>query len=61
MIERAKAWQDQFKAFIIRYETKAKAWINLLIVSFIIIFIRLIIKKTNPKQLQYGLIFLKFV
>ena len=45
------AWQDQFKALIIRYETRVDTWLNLLILSFMVIFIRRINKKINPKQL----------
>ncbi|GIV30194.1 MAG: DDE transposase [Bacteroidia bacterium] len=45
VIERANAWQDQFKALIIRYETRVDTWVNLLILSFMVIFIRRIIKK----------------
>jgi len=52
VIERANAWQDQFKALIIRYETRVDTWLNLLILSFTVIFIRRINKKINPKQLQ---------
>ena len=51
-IERANAWQDQFKALIIRYETRVDTWLNLLILSFTVIFIRRINKKINPKQLR---------
>jgi len=50
VIERANAWQDQFKALIIRYETRADTWLSLLILSFTVIFIRRINKKINPKQ-----------
>jgi len=47
VIERANAWQDQFKALIIRYETRIDTWVNLLILSFMVIFIRRITKKTK--------------
>jgi len=47
VIERANAWQDQFKALIIRYETRADTWLNLLILSFTVIFIRRINKKNK--------------
>ena len=52
VIERANAWQDQFKALVVRYETRVDTWLNLLILSFMVIFIRRIRKKINPKQLQ---------
>jgi len=45
VIERANAWQDQFKALVIRYETRADTWLNWLILSFMVIFIRRINKK----------------
>jgi transposase len=47
VIERANAWQDQFKALIIRYETRADTWVNWLILSSMVIFIRRINKKTK--------------
>lgn len=47
VIERANAWQDQFKALIIRYETIADTWLNLIILSFMVIFIRRINKKNK--------------
>jgi len=47
VIERANAWQDQFKALIIRYETRVDTWLNLLILSFTVIFIRRINKKNK--------------
>jgi transposase len=45
VIERANAWQDQFKALIIRYETRVDTWVNWLLLSFMVIFIRRINKK----------------
>jgi len=47
VIERANAWQDQCKALIIRYETRVDTWLNLLILSFTVIFIRRINKKNK--------------
>ena len=47
VIERANAWQDQFKALIIRYESRVDTWLNLLILSFTVIFIRRINKKNK--------------
>jgi len=47
VIERANAWQDQFKALIIPYETRVDTWLNLLILSFTVIFIRRINKKNK--------------
>jgi transposase len=44
-IERANAWQDSFKALIIRYETKAIYWKNWIVISFIVLFIRKIVKR----------------
>jgi hypothetical protein len=38
VIERANAWQDPFKALLVRYETKNKTWISLLFLSFIVLF-----------------------
>jgi len=52
VIERSNAWQDQFKALIICCKTRADTWLNLLILSFTVIFIRRINKKINPKQSQ---------
>ena len=43
--------KTKFKALIIRYETRVDTWLNLLILSFMVIFIRRINKKINPKQL----------
>jgi len=57
VIERANAWQDQFKALIIRYETRVDTWLSLLILSFTVIFIRRINKKINPKQPPYDINF----
>jgi hypothetical protein len=59
VMERANAWQDQFKALVIRYETRADTWLNWLILSFMVIFIRRIKKKRNPKQLQSVCIFVR--
>ncbi|GAB4481181.1 MAG: hypothetical protein OHK0057_35560 [Thermoflexibacter sp.] len=39
VIERANAWQDQFKALLIRYQTRVDKWLNWLILSFMVIFI----------------------
>lgn len=47
VIERANAWQDQFKALIIRYETRIDTWVNWLILSFMVIFIRRMDKKNK--------------
>lgn len=47
VIERANAWQDQFKALVIRYETRVDTWLNLMILSFLVIFIRRLIKKNK--------------
>jgi len=47
VIERANAWQDKFKALISRYETRVDTWLNLLILSFMVIFIRRMNKKTK--------------
>jgi hypothetical protein len=52
VIERANAWQDPFKALIIRYESRVDTWLNLLILSFTVIFIQRINKKINLKQLH---------
>ena len=45
VIERANAWQDQFKALLVRYETKTDTWVNLIFLSFTVIFIRRLTKK----------------
>ena len=53
VIERTNTWQDQFKALIIRYETRVDTWLNLLILSFTVIFTRRINKKKiEPKQFR---------
>jgi hypothetical protein len=45
VIQRANAWQDGFKALIMRYERKADHWNALIVLSFCLIFMRTIQKK----------------
>lgn len=44
VIEHANAWLDSFKAFLIRFETKALHWVALHLLAFTVLFIRKINK-----------------
>ena len=45
VIEHANAWMDNFKALLIRFETKAKNWTALLFIGFTVRFLTKIYKK----------------
>jgi transposase len=44
VIEHANAWLDSFKALLIRFETKARHWLDLHLLAFSVLFIRKINK-----------------
>lgn len=45
-IERANGWLDAFKALLVRFETKARNWLALHYIAFLVIFFR----KINHKN-----------